>query len=87
MDKQAIYKLANNIAEKDNIGAAAAHIKMCCNSTSIDKFIIKHNETSIKKDLNKIKESLYKINEYAKELEAHIYDGELNDKDQQLASE
>lgn len=79
MDKKAIYNLAKKISDANNIGASATNIMMCASSCSCDKFIIKHNERSIKKDINQIKNNLHKISEYVEELESHVYAGELND--------
>lgn len=79
MDKDAIITLARKIMEADNIRSNAVNISMRISSVSKDKFIIKHNEQSIKESIIKIKESLHKIEEYLEELETHIYDGKMND--------
>ena len=79
MDNKIITDLARKIIEADTIGSSATHIAMCASSVSNDKFIKKHNEGSIKKEIYKIKNKLYKINEYVEELESHIYDGEISD--------
>lgn len=78
--KKAIYNLANKISEEDSIGLHATNIMGCASSVSIDKFIQKHNERTIKKDVLSIKKKLHRISEYVEEIEAHIYKGELNDK-------
>lgn len=79
MDKKAIGTLARKIIEADTIGSAATHISMCVSSTSRDKFIMEHNESSIKRDISKIKDKLHRISEYVEEMESHVYNGELND--------
>lgn len=77
-NKKAIYTLARKIIETDTIGSSAVSISMSASSTSKDKLILKHHEETVKRELMKIKDKLHKIEEYVEELEAHIYDGEID---------
>ena len=77
-DKKIITTLARKIIEANTINSAATHISICTSSLSKDKFILQHNERSIKKDINKIKDALHKIGEYVEELETHVYNGKVD---------
>lgn len=78
MDKDAVYRLAKKISDKDNLRSISTNIMRCASSTSVDSFIVEYDNKAIKRDVNRMKESIHKISEYIEELEAHIYNGEID---------